>query len=156
MTYYGVFPVQHMRVHIESSESQTGVFHGITFGYQPPFTRILVGRHTQQVQLTGDWMMTHELVHTAFPEVAEEHHWIKEGIATHVEQIARVQAGQLSSGKSGPTWPAECRKFSRARVTPGWTTRTRGGARTGAEPCFVYWPMYTFRLESTYILCGVT
>ncbi len=97
--YYGVFPVPHMRVRIESSENQTGVFHGTTWGGQPPFTRIFVGRHTGQAQLDSDWMMTHELIHTAFPEVAEEHHWIEEGIATYVEPIARVQADQLSSEK---------------------------------------------------------
>jgi hypothetical protein len=42
-------------------------------------------------------MMTHELVHTAFPDVDEEHHWIEEGIATYVEPIARVQIGDLAA-----------------------------------------------------------
>lgn len=96
-TYYGVFPVPHMRVRIESSEEQTGVFHGTTWGSHPPLTRISLGRHTRQAQLDDDWMLTHEFVHTAFPDVADEHHWIEEGIATYVEPIARVQAGQLSS-----------------------------------------------------------
>jgi hypothetical protein len=41
-------------------------------------------------------MMTHELVHLAFPDVAEDHHWIEEGIATYVEPIARVQIGDLT------------------------------------------------------------
>jgi hypothetical protein len=41
-------------------------------------------------------MMTHELVHTAFPSVPDENHWMEEGLATYVEPIARVQAGQLS------------------------------------------------------------
>ena len=43
--------------------------------------------------------MTHELVHAAFPDVAEEHHWIEEGIATYVEPIARVQIGDLTPEK---------------------------------------------------------
>lgn len=95
-TYYGVFPVPRMRVRIESSENRPGVSHGTTWGYKPPLTRIFVGRHTSQAQLDEDWMMTHELVHTAFPDVADEHHWIEEGIATYVEPIARVQAGELT------------------------------------------------------------
>ena len=41
--------------------------------------------------------MTHELVHTAFPNVSEAHHWIEEGIATYVEPIARAQLGTLSA-----------------------------------------------------------
>ncbi len=98
-TYYGTFPVPRMRVRIESSESQTGVFHGTTWPRRPPFTRIFLGRRTTQAQLDGDWMITHEFVHTAFPDVAEEHHWIEEGIATYVEPIARAQAGELSAGQ---------------------------------------------------------
>jgi hypothetical protein len=34
--------------------------------------------------------MTHEFVRTAFPDVADEHHWTEEGIATYVEPIARM------------------------------------------------------------------
>jgi hypothetical protein len=43
-----------------------------------------------------DWVMTHEMVHLAFPSVPDEHHWIEEGIATYVEPIARAQVGDLS------------------------------------------------------------
>lgn len=95
--YYGVFPVPRMRIRVNSSESRTGVFHGTTWGRTPPFTRIFVGRRTTERQLAEDWMMTHELVHTAFPEVGEDHHWIEEGIATYVEPIARVQTGELTA-----------------------------------------------------------
>ena len=35
------------------------------------------------------------MVHLAFPRVAQQHHWLEEGLATYVEPIARVQAGQL-------------------------------------------------------------
>jgi hypothetical protein len=94
--YYGVFPVPFMRVRVNSAENRSGTFGGVTFGSNPPFTRIFVGRHTTIQQLDSDWLMTHELVHTAFPDVADEHHWIEEGIATYVEPIARVQAGDLT------------------------------------------------------------
>jgi hypothetical protein len=62
----------------------------------PPFTRIHVGQHATQEQLDRDWMMTHELVHLAFPDVDEDHHWIEEGIATYVEPIARCLIGDLT------------------------------------------------------------
>jgi hypothetical protein len=42
-------------------------------------------------------MMTHEMVHLAFPSVEDRHHWIEEGIATYVEPIARIQAGHFDS-----------------------------------------------------------
>jgi hypothetical protein len=56
-----------------------------------------VGRGSDQTDLARDWMITHEMVHLAFPRVAVEHHWIEEGIATYVEPIARAQVGQLSA-----------------------------------------------------------
>jgi hypothetical protein len=54
-----------------------------------------VGQLTTEGDLKRDWIMTHEMVHLAFPSVAEEHHWIEEGIATYVEPIARVEARNL-------------------------------------------------------------
>ena len=94
--YYGVFPVPLMRVRVNPSERQSGAFGGTTWGNDPPFSRIFLGRHTTSQQLHEDWLMTHELIHTAFPNVAEEHHWIEEGIATYVEPIARAQIGDLT------------------------------------------------------------
>ena len=95
--YYGAFPVPVARLRVIPSEERSGVFGGETWGRNPPFTRIFVGRNTDQRQLDADWLMTHEFVHTAFPDVAREHHWIEEGIATYVEPIARVQLGDLTA-----------------------------------------------------------
>lgn len=95
--YYGTFPVPVTRVRILPSERRSGAFGGETWGSNPPFTRIFVGRNTTKQQLEKDWLMTHELVHTAFPDVAEEHHWIEEGIATYVEPIARAQIGAITA-----------------------------------------------------------
>jgi hypothetical protein len=47
--------------------------------------------------LANDWMLTHEMVHLTFPSMAEEHHWIEEGIAVYVEPIARIHAKQMSA-----------------------------------------------------------
>jgi hypothetical protein len=41
--------------------------------------------------------MTHEMVHLALSSVEEEHHWLEEGLATYVEPIARVRAGELTA-----------------------------------------------------------
>jgi hypothetical protein len=100
--YYGRFPVARARVLVMPIAGREGVSHGTTWGHVggfPAFTRIDVGEHTQQQDLTEDWSMTHELVHMAFPSVADEHHWIEEGIATYVEPVARVQIGTLTQAK---------------------------------------------------------
>jgi hypothetical protein len=97
-TYYGHFPVPRERIFVVCVEDHSGVGGGTTWGDVdglPAFTRIHVGQHTTTADLTEDWMMTHEMVHTAFPSQADEHHWIEEGLAVYVEPVARVQAGFL-------------------------------------------------------------
>ena len=100
--YYGRFPVPRDRILIEFSASHSGVGHGTTWGGVggfPAFTRIRIGEHTTQQELDSDWMMTHELIHTAFPSMDDDQHWIEEGSAVYVEPIARVQNGLLRPEK---------------------------------------------------------
>jgi hypothetical protein len=73
-----------------------GVRNGMTFGDHGARITIHVGSETSASELASDWMMTHEMVHLAFPSVDDRHHWIEEGIATYVEPIARIRAGHLS------------------------------------------------------------
>ncbi len=68
----------------------------MTFGDHGARITIRVGSETSALELASDWMMTHEMVHLAFPSVEEKHHWIEEGIATYVEPIVRIRAGHLS------------------------------------------------------------
>ena len=92
--YYGRFPVPHARIMVRPVEGRSGVFNGTTYGYQGGFTRISIGQLTTQDELDNDWMMTHELLHLAFPDISgEQHHWIEEGMATYIEPIARAQIG---------------------------------------------------------------
>ena len=94
-TYYGRFPVQRLYVDVEPTAG-LGPQTGAAFGFGSPLIRMNVGRGSDADELVHDWMLTHEMVHLAFPRVAIEHHWIEEGVATYVEPIARAQAGQLS------------------------------------------------------------
>jgi hypothetical protein len=75
----------------------SGVRHGQTFGYDGGLIKIRVGKETEARELANDWMLTHEMVHLSFPSVADEHHWIEEGVAVYVEPIARIQAKQMSA-----------------------------------------------------------
>lgn len=94
--YYGRFPIHRGRIIVRPSEGRSGVFNGTTYAYQGGFTRISIGQLTEQHELDNDWMMTHELLHLAFPDVAgEQHHWIEEGMATYIEPIARAQIGAI-------------------------------------------------------------
>ena len=96
-TYYGKFPVPRLTLEVHS-HGAAGIRHGMTFPSNGGgLIRISVGADTTTSQLDNDWMLTHEMIHLAFPSMAEKHHWIEEGISTYVEPIARVQAGQLSA-----------------------------------------------------------
>jgi hypothetical protein len=98
VAYYGRYPVPHVLLRIIASGG-SGVRHGQTFGYEGGLIKIRVGNETQPADLANDWMLTHEMVHLAFPSVAEQHHWIEEGIAVYVEPIARIQARQMSADR---------------------------------------------------------
>jgi hypothetical protein len=95
--YYGMFPVRQAKIEIRPVEGRRSVFNGVTFGKSPAtVTRISVGQHATEAELLKDWVMTHELVHLAFPSVPRENHWMEEGIATYVEPLARLHLKQIS------------------------------------------------------------
>ena len=94
VAYYGRFPVPHLRIQIEPSGGN-GIRGGKTFGRGGGLIVVHVGSQTPGIELASDWMMTHEMVHLTFPSMADEHHWIEEGIATYVEPVGRIQAGQM-------------------------------------------------------------
>jgi hypothetical protein len=141
-TYYGRFPVPRDRVLIIPVDGRSGVFHGTTWGGMhgwPAFTRIAIGTQSTQVDLDDDWMMTHELVHTAFPSLPDENHWMEEGLATYVEPIARVQAGELPAAG---IWHDMLRDMPKGEPRPGdqGLDRTPTWGRTywgGAMFCLV-------------------
>ena len=97
-TYYGHFPLPHVLIRITPGEGK-GVGHGMTYGEGGGLITIRVGAETTRADLRSDWMLTHEMLHLAFPSMREKHHWIEEGIATYVEPIARVRAKQTDASE---------------------------------------------------------
>ena len=100
--YYGRFPVDRDRILIVPSPDRRGIGQGTTWGDMagyPAMTRIHVGQHATEDDLKGDWMMTHELVHTAFPNLPDDQHWMEEGLAVYIEPLARVMTGELTARK---------------------------------------------------------
>ncbi len=98
VAYYGRFPVVGARVLVVPVPNDSGILQGTTWGAMrgwPGFTRMRIGQHTTQNDLDEDWMMTHELVHMAFPSLPDDQHWMEEGLSTYVEPVARVQTGEL-------------------------------------------------------------
>ena len=94
--YYGRFPVPHLTLRVTSVDG-TGVRHGMTWGRGGGLIRISVGSKTSAAELAEDWMLTHEMIHLAFPSMADDHHWIEEGLSVYVEPIARIRAGHWTA-----------------------------------------------------------
>lgn len=100
VAYYGRFPVDRDRILIVPVPDGHEIGHGTTWGEMaafPAMTRIHIGQHATEQDLKQDWMMTHELVHTAFPSLPDDQHWMEEGLATYVEPLARVMTGELTA-----------------------------------------------------------
>jgi hypothetical protein len=100
--YYGRFPVRSARVLIVPVAGAHGVVQGTAWGNMGgygAFLRLRLGQSTTRDELAADWIITHELVHTALPSLPDDQHWLEEGLASYIEPIARVQAGQLRAEK---------------------------------------------------------
>lgn len=95
-TYFGRFPVREMGIVIVAQDGR-GVGHGVTYGSGVAVTRINVGRDADDTIFARDWVMVHEMTHTALPLVEENSWWLLEGSATYIEPIARAQAGHISA-----------------------------------------------------------
>jgi len=96
--YYGHFPLPRALIRITPGEGK-GIGHGMTFGESGGLVTIQVGAETTRPDFRSDWMLTHEMLHLAFPSVRHDHHWIEEGIATYVEPIARVRAKHMEEAE---------------------------------------------------------
>ena len=92
--YYGRFPARHTRLLVVPRAGR-GVSGGRVWGHRGAAVRIIIGERATETELARDWVLIHELTHLAFPSVPARHHWIEEGLASYVEPVARVQAGQL-------------------------------------------------------------
>jgi len=113
--YYGRFPMRSARVGIVA-ESGDGVRGGKTFADPDAFIRVQVGREVSGAQLQSDWVLVHEMTHLALPDTGEEHAWLSEGLATYVEGVARVQAGNRAEAD---VWAEELRAMPRGLPQSG-------------------------------------
>ncbi len=93
-SYFGRFPVDRVRLNVVTGHPGR-IGRGMTWGGRRPVIRVFVGRDTKEADFERDWLLTHEMTHLAFPDMAEEQHWIEEGLATYVEPVARARTGWI-------------------------------------------------------------
>jgi hypothetical protein len=91
--YFGRYPTRTYGL-LVVTEPGARVGPATTYGYGGPATRIRVGVDTNEA-FARDWVLVHEMVHTALPDLPRAAEWLQEGSATWIEPIARAQAGEL-------------------------------------------------------------
>jgi hypothetical protein len=131
--YYGTFPVDRVLIRIRLFDGH-GVRSGQTFGNDGAFIKIAVGRSSTPADFADDWMMTHEMIHLAFPSMAEQHHWIEEGLMSNRSRVRKSEIRLRK--KRGAIWWTVSRKACRNGATAVWTLRQHGAGRTGAVRYF--------------------
>jgi hypothetical protein len=90
--YYARFPAPLVELRIQAVPG-SGVRGGRTTNDSGLVIQVSVGRETTSDELAADWVMVHEMVHLALPELGRRHNWLAEGLAVYVEGIARAQFG---------------------------------------------------------------
>jgi hypothetical protein len=90
--YYARFPAQHVTLSLQSMAG-SGVGGGRTTNDLGLRIQVRVGRDATSAVLSDDWVLVHEMVHLALPELGRRHDWLAEGLATYVEGVARAQFG---------------------------------------------------------------
>jgi hypothetical protein len=90
--YYTRFPAPLVALKIRV-EPGSGVRGGRTTNDAGLMIQVSVGRDSTAAELAADWVLVHEMVHLALPELGRGHNWLAEGLAVYVEGIARAQSG---------------------------------------------------------------
>jgi hypothetical protein len=94
-SYYGRPPTPRLLVVVRPTQGD-GVGFGTTIGNAGAAIAIDVGAAATREDLAADWVLVHEMVHTALPDLRGPHHWLEEGLATYVEPLARARAGLIT------------------------------------------------------------
>lgn len=90
--YYARFPAPFVELRVRAAPGG-GVSGGRTTNESGLAIQVSVGRDITPGELAADWVLVHEMVHLALPEIGRRHNWLAEGLATYVEGIARAQFG---------------------------------------------------------------
>jgi len=113
--YYAGFPAPLVVLRIQTVPGG-GVHGGRTTNGSGLMIQVNVGRDVSADELTADWVLVHEMVHLALPELDRRHSWLSEGLATYVEGVARAQAGNRDITD---VWAEYRRSMPRGLPQPG-------------------------------------
>jgi hypothetical protein len=91
---YGRLPLPWTAVFLLPVGQRAGVLFGSTRGGGGAAITVLLGDSVSDQDIADDWILTHELIHTAMPDLDRSHHWFEEGIPTYLEPLLRLREGR--------------------------------------------------------------
>lgn len=99
--YLGGFPVPSLEVNLVGRG-----WGGVGFGLHQDgrWITIYCGRRTSEAGLNNDWVLVHEMLHAAFPDLARDHRWMQEGLSTYLEPVVRARAGNTTDTDVWRRW----------------------------------------------------
>ncbi|HEY1960116.1 MAG TPA: hypothetical protein VGH28_31120 [Polyangiaceae bacterium] len=102
-SFYGRFPIARLLVVVHPTTGDA-VDEGRTLGNGGAAIDIDVGEHATTKTLERDWVLIHEMIHTALPNLDARHRWLEEGLASYLEPLVRVRAGMKSEDDLWRDW----------------------------------------------------
>jgi len=94
----GRFPVARLQV-IVASGGPYAVGSAVTMGMGGASIFVVVGERTRKSDLLRDWVITHEMLHVAFPNMGFRQRWMEEGLSTYLEPLLRARRGRYEAQK---------------------------------------------------------
>lgn len=71
----------------------------VTMGMGGASIFVVVGERTRKADLLRDWVMTHEMLHVALPNLGFRQRWMEEGLSTYLEPLLRARRGRYDAAQ---------------------------------------------------------
>ncbi|MFX6815345.1 hypothetical protein ABTH42_19380, partial [Acinetobacter baumannii] len=82
--YFGRWPIKSYGLLVVDQPGDK-VGHATTYGFAGSATRIFVGHDADVAAFDRDWILVHEMMHAALPNLPRRALWLQEGSATWLE-----------------------------------------------------------------------
>ncbi|MBX9946270.1 MAG: hypothetical protein K2Y40_19505 [Reyranella sp.] len=102
--YWQGFTARQMLLGLVPTTARRGIGYGRTVPGGGTTVMVEVGTDVDRRRLFGDWVLTHEFVHTGMPFIRGRNTWFMEGAATYVEPIIRARAGWKTEEEVWREW----------------------------------------------------
>lgn len=145
--YFGTFPAKQYGLLVVAQPGRR-IGSATSWGHNGAVVRINVGTEVTQTQFDNDWVMTHEMMHSALPFLPYRALWVQEGAATYLEPIARALAGH---GPSDAVW-----KQALDGMPKGLASPSEGGMDGTTRWGRLYWGGATFWLNAEMAIYRAT